>query len=110
MALEIHPTGDEAVSKARDKKKRWQINALILGGVFLLGAVLPPRYKGLSPLLFLLPAVLNSLNRRRGGVQPENPQPNRSYSPYVPRPTPSADPYSYKPQDAKDPRKYKPIG
>ena len=111
MVQEIHPTGDEAVSQARDKKKNWQINALVLGGVFLLGAVLPPRYKGFAPLLFLLPYLINSFNKQReGGVQPKNPQPNRNYTPYAPRPTPSADPYSYKPKDAEDPRKYKPIG
>jgi len=102
---------EDAGIEEQDKKKRSQMNALILGGVLLLGAILPQSYKYFAPLLFLLSPLLKVLNKlRTDSIQTENLQTNKTHSAYKPESPHSSEPYSYKPRDPKDPRKYKPIG
>ncbi len=101
----------EAVEAA---KRQSRLNLLILGGVFLLGVLLPQEYKAFAPLLFIIPvivAVVQKVRRsgeRPGGAPPHPPQ--HDYSPPMHDSMPSGDFYGYEPKDPKDPRRYKPIG
>jgi hypothetical protein len=113
MAQETdHSSEDDIPSKAVKKvKKRSLLNALILAGVLVLGAVLPPAYKAFAPLLFVIPFIIAVMNKvRQAGEKQENPARGQSYSPRVPDGIPSLEQYTYKPKDPKDPRRYKPIG
>lgn len=113
MAEEKDPFENEVTPEASEKaKKQWQLNALILAGVFLLSIVLPPEYKAFAPLLFVIPFIIRVAGKIRGTEEnPENSSTSHGYTPPAPdqQMTPH-EPYSYKPKDPKDPRKYKPIG
>jgi hypothetical protein len=105
------PGNDKTPESSEKAKKPWGLNALILAAVFLLTAVLPPGYKAFAPFLFLIPVILNVVNKvRQADENPANPAGDRTYSPPVSNRIPSSEPYSYKQKDPKDPRKYKPIG
>lgn len=112
MGEDMNPSEGEITPEAVEKaKKRWPLNALILAGVFLLGAVLPPDYKVFAPVLFVIPFIINLTDKmRHAGEEPEHPSIGQTYSPPVPGPMTSHEPYSYTPKDPNDPRKYKPIG
>ena len=99
-----------AESEVRKRNQRL-LNALILLGVFLLGALLPMKYKAFAPLLFLIPVLLDIVNKiNKSSEIPGVSSGNRTYPPSMPRQMNSHEPYTYKPKDPKDPRKYKPIG
>ena len=101
---------DDARS-AEEKNKKRKITGILFAGVLLLGALLPPRYKALSPLLFLLSPLFDVLSKLRGdSLQTEGSQGDSTPSDSIPEPRQSREPYSYTPRDPKDPRKYKPIG
>ncbi len=112
MAGETNPLKNDNPPETSEKvKKQWQLNTLILAGVFLLSVVLPPEYKAFAPLLFVIPFIINVANKiRQADKAPENPSLDHTYT------TPASDrisahePYTYKPKNPKDPRKYKPIG
>ena len=112
MAGETNPYGKDVPPEASEKTKRqWKLNTLILAGVLLLGAVLPPEYKAYAPLLFVVPFIINVANKmRHAGENPGDPSLNPNYAPHEPERMSSNEPYTYKPKDPKDPRKYKPIG
>jgi len=112
MAGEMNPSEDDIAPETSEKaKKQWRLNALILAGVFLLGAVLPSEYKAFAPILFVIPFIIGIVNKiRQAGENPENPSQDHTYSPSMSDRIPSSEPYSYKPKDPKDPRRYKPIG
>ncbi|MBN2321210.1 MAG: hypothetical protein JXR49_19175 [Acidobacteria bacterium] len=104
MAGETNPYGNDVTPEASEKTKRqWKLNSLILVGVLLLGAVLPPEYKAYAPLLFVVPFIISVANKmRQAGENSGDPSQNPNYAPH--------EPYTYKPKDPKDPRKYKPLG
>ena len=112
MAGGMNPPEDGITPEASEKtKKQWQLNALILAGVFLLSYVLPPAYKAFAPVLFVIPFIINVVKKiRQVGEKSDNPSQDRTYSPPMPDQIPSPEPYTYKPKDPKDPRRYKPIG
>jgi len=113
MAEESSLFEKEDSSGASDKtKKNWQLNALILAGVFLLSVVLPPEYKGFAPLLFLVPFIINVASKiRRAEENPFHSSRQAAPPPQIPgHPMRPTEPYSYKQKNPKDPRKYKPIG
>jgi hypothetical protein len=92
-------------------KKQWRRNALIFGGVFLLGFFLPPAYKAFAPLLFLIPVFIEVVNKsKQAGGSTGIPSTDHTHSPSTPDRTSSGKTYVYKPKDPKDPRRYKPIG
>jgi hypothetical protein len=102
---EVNPEASEK------NKKQWQLNALILAGVFLLSVVLPPAYKILAPFLFVIPFIINVVNKIRQVEEKSGNSPqDQTHSPPMPDQIPSPEPYTYKPKDPKDPRRYKPIG
>jgi hypothetical protein len=105
------PGNDKTPESSENAKKQWGLNALILAGVFILSAVLPTGYKAFAPFLFLIPVILNVVNKvRQADENPANPEDNRTYSPPMSSQNSASEPYSYKQKDPKDPRKYKPIG
>lgn len=108
----MNPSEDDISPEARKKAKmQLRLNALILGGVFLLGVVLPPAYKAFAPLLFVIPFIVSVVNKiRQVNEKSGNPPRDQSSSPPMLNSTPSLEPYSSKPKDPKDPRRYKPIG
>lgn len=112
MTGSVKLPGNDKTSESSEKaKKSWGLNALILAGVFLLSAVLPPGYKAFAPFLFLIPVILNVVNKvRQAAENPSNPAGDRTSSAPMSNRIPSSEPYSYKQKDPKDPRKYKPIG
>ena len=112
MAGENNRSDDDADPEASGKdKKQWRINALILAGVVLLSALLPPKYKALAPLLFAIPVIVNVVNKiRQISEKPANPSEAHSYSPPIPDQVSPLEPYIREPKDPKDPRRYKPIG
>lgn len=112
MAGETNPYGNDDTPEASEKTKRqWKLNSLILAGVLLLGAVLPPEYKAYAPLLFVVPFIINLVNKmRQAGENSGNPSQNPRYAPPGSERISSREPYTYQPKDPKDPRKYKPIG
>ena len=92
-------------------KKQWRLNALILAGVFLLSALLPPRYRAFAPLLFVIPFVVSVVNKiRQVREKFGSPPQGQIDSPPISGRIPSQEPYTYKPKDPKDLRRYKPIG
>ncbi len=112
MAGEKDLFGNDNTPDAPEKtRKPWQLNALILAGVFLLGALLPLEYKAYAPLLFVVPFIVNIAKKiRRDSEDSANRPRDYNYSPPMADHVPSPEPYSYKPKNPKDPRKYKPIG
>jgi hypothetical protein len=113
MAEEMHASREEDPNpKPSEKdKKQWRLNALILAGVVLLSAVLPPEYKAFAPVLFLVPVIVGVVKKiRRFGENSGNVTQDQTYSPPVYEDTTSHEPYSHTPKDPKDPRRYKPIG
>lgn len=108
----MNTSGDDSDPKVSEKaKKQRQLNAVILGMVFLLGIVLPPKYKALAPVLLLIPFIIGIVNKfSQTGKNPENPPPTHTYSPPKRDQIPYRELYTYKPKDPKDPRRYKPIG
>ena len=112
MTGETNPFENKDTPETSEKtKKRWQLNALILAGVLLLGAVLPPEYKAYAPLLFVFPVIFNVAKKiRQADENPANPSQAHSHTPPMPDQISQPEPYSYKPKNPKDPRKYKPIG
>jgi hypothetical protein len=112
MAGAKDPSGDKISPEASEENRRRRLlNFLSWAGVIALGAILPPKYKGLAPLLLLIPVILNVVYKiRQSGEVPGIPPGNRTYSPSTPQQTSSHEPYTYKPKDPKDPRNYKPIG
>jgi hypothetical protein len=112
MAEDIKTPEDDIPPESLEKaKKQGKLGALILVVVLLLSIVLPPEYKAFAPILFIVPFVMNVVNKiRQAREKSENPLQEYPHSPPVPDGTPSIEPYSYKPKDPKDPRKYKPIG
>jgi|GEM_PF-3102526 len=105
------PGNDRTPESSEKAKKPWGLNALILAGVLLLSAVLPPGYKAFAPFLFLIPIILNVVNKvRQADENPANTAVDPTYSTPTSNRIPSDDPYSYEQKDPKDPRKYKPIG
>jgi hypothetical protein len=112
MAGKMNPSEKDITPEAAEKaRKRSLLNALVLGGVFLLGAMLPSNYKAFAPLLFLIPLILNVADKiRHAGDISGTPPSDRTYSPPGTGRISSLEPYSYKPRDPKDPRRYKPIG
>ena len=100
-------------TKAGDKsKKRSQIlHAWILTGIFLFGILLPPGYKIFAPLLFIIPSIIDVVNKARmAGETSRLPLRDQTYTPPMPSRIPSLDPYTAMPKNPKDPRRYKPIG
>jgi len=111
MAEGKNPSQDDITPGASEKAKKWRLSALILAGIFLLSAVLPPDYKGFAPLLLLVPVIVNVMNKiRQAGEIPGNPARIQTNSPSTPDQIPSPAPYTHRPKDPKDPRRYKPIG
>jgi hypothetical protein len=112
MAGEKDPFGTGNTPDAPGKiKKPWQLNVLILAGVFLLGALLPLEYKAYAPLLFVVPFIVNIAKKiRQDSEDSANPPRDSNYSPPMADHVSSPEPYSYRPKNPKDPRKYKPIG
>ena len=112
MAQEKDASQDSVKAEASQKsRKGQQLNALIFAAVIILGIVLPPRFKGFAPFLFVIPIIWSVMNKiHRIGEDPANPPKTESHSPAVPHSTTGDEPYSYQPKDPKDPRKYKPIG
>ena len=113
MTEEMNSSQKEDINpKASEKdKKQWRLNALILAGVILLSAVLPPEYKVFAPVLFLIPVIVSVVNKiRQFGDNSGNATQDQTYSPPVYEDTSALEPYSYEPKDPKDPRRYKPIG
>jgi hypothetical protein len=104
--------GKESPPATREEAKRWaRLNTLFLMVAFLLGFVLPPRYRIFVPFLFVIPLILSIVSKvRQAAAKNEIPAPNQTYSPPMPNEGNSVDPYSYTPKDPKDPRHYKPIG
>lgn len=111
MAEKIGSTKAEDASSEEEKRRKKRLTGFLFAGVLLLGALLPPRYKVFSPLLFLLSPLFDVLSKLHGdSIQSGSSQENRTPPHYAPPPPKSKQPYSYKPRDPKDPRKYKPIG
>ena len=118
MAGGANPSKDEMAPETADKtKKRVNLNALILAGVFVLGLVLPSPYKAFAPILFLVPIILKVVEKIRqsseiSGDMPQDPSYSSSMSDMsdMSDRIHSVEPYSYTPKDPKDPRRYKPIG
>ena len=112
MAEKLNASEDDIAPEASEKtKKQWRLNALILAGVFLLSVVLPPAYKVFAPVLFIIPVIINVVNKiRQAGEKSGNPPQDRTDSPSMPNQIPPVEPYTYTPKDPKDPRRYKPIG
>ena len=112
MTEEIKSSEDDITPESLEKaKKQGKLGALILVGVLLLSIVLPPKYKAFAPVLFVVPFVMNVVNKiRQAREKSQNPLQEQPHSPPVSEKIPSLEPYSYKPKDPKDPRKYKPIG
>ena len=107
-----NPSEDDLTPEASEKtKKQWRLNALILAGVFLLSAVLPPKYKAFVPFLFVIPIIIAVVNKiRQVSEKSESPSHYPTDSPHMPDRITSHEPYTYEPKDPKDPRRYKPIG
>lgn len=98
-------------SQKEEKKKQAQVNGLILAGVFLLGVLLPDRYKAFAPFLFVIPVVMKVVNKwSKDSTEQFDSTQATTYSKVVQGTNRYADPYSFQPKDPKDPRKYKPIG
>ena len=92
------------------KKKRALLNGVIVALIFLLSVVLPPRYKGFAPLLFLIPFILAVVSKvRQAGEKRGDSMSAQIPPPTLPDHNHSVEPYSYTPRDPKDPRRYKPI-
>ena len=112
MAEEIKSSEDDITPDSLEKaKKQGKLGALILVCVLVLSIVLPPKYKPFAPILFIIPFVMNVVNKiRQVREKSQSPLEEQPHSLPVSGNLPSPEPYSYKPKDPKDPRKYKPIG
>ena len=112
MARGTNPSQDDVTPEAAQKAKSQQrLNALAFAAVLILGIVLPARFKGFVPFLFVIPIIWSVINKiRRVGEDPANPPRTEPHSPAVQHPITSTEPYFYQPKDPKDPRRYKPIG
>jgi hypothetical protein len=113
VAEEMSTTeGKEPTPETREEAKKWaRLNALFLMVAFLLGFVLPPRYRIFVPFLFVVPLIISIVSKvRQAAAKSGNPESYQTYTPPMPDLSNSVDPYSYTPKDPKDPRHYKPIG
>lgn len=100
-------------TKAEDesKKRSQQLHVLILVGVFLFGILLPPGYKIFAPFLFIIPSIIDVVNKARMAVEKSRPPlRDQTYTPPMPSRIHSLEPYTAMPKNPKDPRRYKPIG
>jgi len=105
-AYERHDSQPDAAQAA---KKRSRLSALIILLIPVLGTLLPKPYKGLAPVLLLIPLFISLANKfRKADEKSGNSPPNQTYS--MPRKDHSVEPYLQTPRDPKDPRRYKPIG
>ncbi len=87
-------------AKADKKQSRW--NAFLFLLIPMMGILLPRHYKGIAPLLFLIPLVISFVNKFRNTDDISGASsPNRDRA---------AEPYLNAPKDPKDPRRYRPIG
>ena len=112
MTQELDALKQGSGSKTPPKSgKKTGRNALILAFVILLGAILPSEYKAYTPLLFLIPFIVDAIYKLKKTSEEEKyTRPDQTYSPKTAYPRPSSEPFIYKPKDPKDPRRYKPIG
>jgi hypothetical protein len=102
------PDSEEvSTEELAEAKRRTRINALVMFLFFFVSAVLPQRWKLLSPLVLLIPLIYRAVARLRSGSDSSSASAeNLSQIPA----SPVEEPYSHTPRDPKDPRRYKPIG